>query len=103
MYVKQEQASFTVDVHAKPEYHRFLIGRGGANIRKVREETGARVVFPNNNDDDQTLVQIIGTKEAVEEAKKRLASLIKDLVRMTVKMMRMMVIISVVVVVMMIV
>nr|XP_054769278.1 vigilin-like [Lytechinus pictus] len=75
-----EQASFTADVHAKPEYHRFLIGRGGANIRKVREETGARVVFPNNNDDDQTLVQIIGTKEAVEEAKKRLASLIKDLV-----------------------
>nr|XP_054769281.1 vigilin-like [Lytechinus pictus] len=80
---EREQASFTADVHAKPEYHRFLIGRGGANIRKVREETGARVVFPNNNDDDQTLVQIIGTKEAVEEAKKRLASLIKDLDNIT--------------------
>ncbi|XP_071500490.1 vigilin-like [Diadema antillarum] len=76
---EREQASFTADVHAKREYHRFLIGRGGANIRKVREETGARVVFPNDKDEDQTLIQIIGTKEAVEEAKKRLSSLIKDL------------------------
>ena len=82
---EQEQSSFTADVHAKPEYHRFLIGRGGSNIRKVREETGARVVFPNNKDEDQTLIQIIGTKESVDLAKKKLTGLIKDLVSVWIK------------------
>lgn len=34
--ILQQQSSFTAEVRAKPEYHKFLIGRGGANIRKVR-------------------------------------------------------------------
>ena len=31
----QQMSSFTADIKAKPEYHKFLIGRGGANIKKV--------------------------------------------------------------------
>ncbi|KAJ8022002.1 Vigilin [Holothuria leucospilota] len=76
---KREEASYNEEIHCKPEYHRFLIGRGGANIRKVREETSARVVFPSARDEDQTLITVIGTKEAVKEAKGRLESLIKEL------------------------
>ena len=33
--VSQKESSFTAEVKAKPQYHKFLIGRGGANIRKV--------------------------------------------------------------------
>ena len=80
MNLNQEQSSFTTDVHAKPEYHKFLIGRGGANIRNVRQETGARVVFPTMKDEDQTLITIVGTKQSVEQAKLKLETLIKDLV-----------------------
>ncbi|WAR14750.1 VIGLN-like protein [Mya arenaria] len=57
----------------------FLIGRGGAKIRKVRENTGARIIFPGQDDQDQELITIIGTKEAVKEAKAEIQGLIKDL------------------------
>jgi hypothetical protein len=33
---EKQQASFTAEVRAKPQHHRFLIGRAGGNIRKVR-------------------------------------------------------------------
>jgi len=71
--------SFTDEVTAKPEHHRFLIGRGGINIRKVREKTGARIIFPTRQDENQELITIIGKKEGVEEAKQELLSKIKDL------------------------
>ncbi len=80
---EKEQANHSIEVHAKPEYHKFLIGRGGANIRQVREETGARVVFPTSRDEDKTLITIIGTKENTGKAKDKLLELIKDLENIT--------------------
>ncbi|ESO99461.1 hypothetical protein LOTGIDRAFT_231082 [Lottia gigantea] len=76
---EKQLSGFTAEVHAKPQYHKFLIGRGGANIRKVRENSGARIIFPNNNDKDQETISIIGTKEAVAAAQKELEGLIKNL------------------------
>ncbi|XP_060078333.1 vigilin-like [Ylistrum balloti] len=76
---EKQQSSFTAEVRAKPEYHRFLIGRGGTNIRKVREKTGARVIFPSSEDQDQELISIIGKKESVDMAKVELEGLIKNL------------------------
>lgn len=67
-------------MHAKPEYHKFLIGKGGGNIRKVRDSTGARIIFPTAEDKDQELITVIGTEEAVQEAQKELEELIKSLV-----------------------
>lgn len=32
---ERQLSSFTAEVRAKPEFHRYLIGRGGANISKV--------------------------------------------------------------------
>ncbi|XP_070561985.1 vigilin-like [Ptychodera flava] len=72
-------SSFSAEIHAKPEYHKFLIGRGGANIRKVRDKTGARIVFPTAHDEDQELITIIGKKECVDDAKGELEKLIKNL------------------------
>lgn len=71
--------SFTAEVLAKPEHHRFLIGKAGANIRQVRERTGARIVFPTHKDENKELIIIIGKKEGVEEAKKELEAKISDL------------------------
>lgn len=76
----QETNSYTLEIRAKPQHHRFLIGRGGANIKKVRENTGARVVFPTPSDEDKELITIIGKKEGVEAAKQELLKAIKDLV-----------------------
>lgn len=78
--LSQEINSFTAEIRAKPQHHRFLIGRGGANIKKVRESTGARIVFPTLSDDDKELIIIIGKKDGVEAAKQELLKAIKDLV-----------------------
>lgn len=74
-----KEASHTGEVRAKPEYHKFLIGRGGSNIQEVRKRTGARVIFPTSQDTERELITIIGRQEAVEAAKLDLLARIKDL------------------------
>ena len=80
----QKESGFTAEVKAKPQYHKFLIGRGGANIRKVRENTGARIIFPAAGDQDQELITIMGKEAEVKQAKAELEKSIKDLVSHTV-------------------
>lgn len=76
----QQQSSYTAEIRARPEHHKFLIGRSGANIKKVRDKTGARIIFPADNDEDRELIVIIGKNEAVQQAKSELETLIKTLV-----------------------
>ncbi|XP_022065912.2 vigilin [Acanthochromis polyacanthus] len=71
--------NFTAELQAKPEYHKFLIGRGGANIRRVRDRTGARIIFPSPDDTEQELITIVGKEEAVRQAQRELESLVKNL------------------------
>lgn len=37
---QKELESFCVEVSAKADYHRFLIGKRGANVQKVRTDLG---------------------------------------------------------------
>ncbi|ROT68906.1 putative vigilin [Penaeus vannamei] len=76
---EKQLASFTAEVRAKPQHHRFLIGRNGANIRKIRDATGARIIFPTDKDEDKELITIIGKKEAIAKAKEQLEITIKEL------------------------
>ncbi|XP_069583819.1 vigilin [Ranitomeya imitator] len=76
---EKQTKSFTAELRAKPEYHKFLIGKGGGNIRKVRDQTGARIIFPTAEDKDQQLITIVGTEESVKDAQKELEILIKSL------------------------
>ncbi|CAL9695903.1 unnamed protein product [Knipowitschia caucasica] len=76
---EKQTKSHTAELRAKPEYHKFLIGKGGGNIRKVRDSTGARIIFPTVDDQDQELITVVGTEEAVKEAQRELEELIKSL------------------------
>ena len=71
-------------MRAKPEFHGFLIGKGGATISKVRE-SGVRVIFPAPNDTDPEVITIIGKKEAVEKAQLELESQISVLVSVSLR------------------
>ncbi|KAJ8416658.1 hypothetical protein AAFF_G00325360 [Aldrovandia affinis] len=71
--------NFTAELQVKPEYHKFLIGRGGANIRRVRDRTGARIIFPSPDDPEQELITIVGREEAVRQAQRELETLVKNL------------------------
>ena len=41
--------SFSATVTAAPEFHRFLIGRGGSNMKSIRDETGCRIAVPGRH------------------------------------------------------
>ena len=76
---ERQLSSYTVEVRAKAEHHKFLIGKSGANIKKIRDSTGARIVFPNSTDEDRELITIIGKKDAVHQAKAILEEYIKNI------------------------
>jgi len=80
---QRELSRFTAEVNCKEELHRYLIGRGGSSINKVRDETGARIVFPGSTDTDKTLIVIMGKQEDVEKAKVMLQEQIKSLENIT--------------------
>lgn len=77
---EKQLSSMSAEVRAKPEHHKFLIGRHGANVQAIRDKTGARIIFPGEKDKDREIITILGTKEAVAAAKQELELRIKGLV-----------------------
>ncbi|XP_068144217.1 LOW QUALITY PROTEIN: vigilin [Drosophila tropicalis] len=75
---ERQLASFTTEVRAKQQHHKFLIGKNGASIRKIRDATGARIIFPSNEDTDKEVITIIGKEESVKKAKEQLEAIIKE-------------------------
>lgn len=70
-----EEASITT----KPEYIRFLIGREGANIKKLREKyPNVRIMFPTEHDNDNK-IWLLGKTDEVEAVKKIYEKQITDL------------------------
>lgn len=75
---ERQLSSFTAEVRAKPQHHKFLIGKNGASIKEIRDQTGARIIFPGNNDEDKEVITIIGKEESVLAAKAQLEAIIKN-------------------------
>jgi polyribonucleotide nucleotidyltransferase len=73
----------TEEVHVKREFHRYLIGRQGAERAKLQDALGVRLFFPRptelsaNPEDD--VVTIVGKKEACQAAKAKLLERVKQL------------------------
>lgn len=76
---EKQLSGVTIEVKARPQHHKFLIGRAGVHIQKIRDETGARIIFPGPNDTDRETIIVVGTKEAVAAAKKELETRISEL------------------------
>lgn len=76
---ERQLASFTAEVRAKQQHHKFLIGKQGASIRKIRDATGARIIFPGNDDADKEVITIIGKEENVKQAVEQLEAIIKEI------------------------
>lgn len=80
---ERELSSFSAEVRAKQQHHKYLIGKNGVSIKKIRDATGARIIFPNSNDNDKEVITIIGKEENVMAAKAQLESIIKDVDNIT--------------------
>ncbi len=77
-----EKCADTV-VFADPKFHGQLIGRGGANLKRLRENHDVEILFPDRLESDPkraSEIHIIGEKEAVAKAVKDLEQSIKTLV-----------------------
>ena len=76
---EKELESYCVEVIAKSDYHRFLIGKKGANVQKLKKEFGVNYAFPRPEDKEQDTITIMGKKEQVEKAAENLRESIKEL------------------------
>jgi len=62
------------------EFHKFIIGKGGVNINKIKEAHNVRLIFPKEDETDQkNEITIIGKKESVQKCKKELEAKISAL------------------------
>ncbi|GAV00143.1 hypothetical protein RvY_11033 [Ramazzottius varieornatus] len=70
-----ELSSFSLDVAAKPEYHKYLRNHADS----IRRSHNVRIVFPGGEDEQLDVLTIIGKKEEVEKAKAEVDKLLKEL------------------------
>lgn len=78
--------NYNEELKVKVEHHRYLIGKNGSKINKLREQANVRVQFASDagsssKDDDRVI--ITGKKEDVQKARQILESQIKELDKVT--------------------
>ena len=66
-----------------PRSYRLVVGPGGREINRIRDQTGCKIQVPKANGrgasfgDSEDAIEIIGTKEGVEEAKDMILETVK--------------------------
>merc|ERR1719277_1095705 len=64
---EMQESSFQVKVPIFKQFHKFIIGKGGANIRRIRDETDTRIDLPDSGSDSD-MITITGKKANVNKA-----------------------------------
>ncbi|ROT68907.1 Vigilin [Penaeus vannamei] len=59
-------------------FHKFVIGKAGSNINKIREETGTRIDLPSEGQNSDEII-ITGKKENCEKARERIQKIQDEL------------------------
>lgn len=62
------ETSFMLEVPIYKQFHKFVIGKGGANIKKIRDETQTKIDLPSE-DERSDVIRITGREENVRQAK----------------------------------
>jgi len=65
------------EISVDPSYHRYIIGKGGVNIKKIREQTGASINIPEPNSPNANIITIEGNDETIARAHHELDKIIK--------------------------
>lgn len=71
-YLQDNSHVATVSVHK--DQIKSLIGRGGAELERLRGETGALIDVPNQPEGDRVTITIKGPKASVDKARQEIAS-----------------------------
>jgi len=92
LFEQKNDLSYSEEVNAKLEYHRYLVGRNGTTVNGLRDKHKVRILFPsstsnstpaetsdNNNNNKTDIITIMGKKENVKLARAELEAIIKSL------------------------
>ena len=56
------------------QFHKFIIGKGGATIKQIRQETNAKIDLPASGSDSDIII-LTGKKEDVLKAQKKIQTI----------------------------
>ena len=70
------------DLEVEPRFHRYIIGKAGVHINKIRDETGAKIHMPNEGSENDKRIRSEGSEEAIEKASEMLNEIIQKAIKM---------------------
>lgn len=62
------------------KFHGSIIGKGGATLKRIREDTNTKIDMPKEGADSDIII-VTGRKENVDKAKRQLQDIEKQMVR----------------------
>jgi len=71
LYKDLLESNYQVKVPIFKQFHKFIIGKGGSTIKKIRQETDTKVDLPESGSESD-VITITGKKENVEKAQAKI-------------------------------
>lgn len=75
----QQTNNHQAQVKIFKQFHKNIIGKGGAKIRAIREETDTNIDLPSETSDSD-VITVTGKKENVEKARAKIEEIYQELV-----------------------
>ena len=75
----QAASNHREEVRVFKKFHGSVIGKGGATLRKIREETDTKIELPKENSESD-MIAITGKKENVQKARDRIKAIEREMV-----------------------
>lgn len=67
------------EIEIEQRFHKHIIGKGGSNITKIKNETGVAIRIPSDSENSNT-IRIEGEPKGVQKAKKELLEMASRMV-----------------------
>jgi type II secretory pathway component GspD/PulD (secretin) len=74
-----QESNYQEELQIVKEFHKIVIGKQGAFIKKIRDETQTRIDIPAEESNSNTIL-ITGKQDQVRKAKRQIEEKIKELV-----------------------
>ena len=72
--------NFTLKVHIFHEYHKYIIGKSGSNLKKICEDTNTRINLPSRDSTGNDVIIVTGLQKNAEKARDMLEAIQKEYV-----------------------
>ena len=79
-YKEMQESNYQDELHIFKQFHRMLIGKQGAFIRKIREDTQTRIEVPAEDSESDSIL-IVGKQENVVKARRLIEDKVKELLK----------------------